>query len=722
MDSEARTRLAASPPKPSGPKVILVNPPIRLPEDFAHYPTFSTLGLLSNAAWLRAAGRRVEIVDAFTMTPRLNLHSDGENMRHMGAEIVDLVSALRERVEADETVAVVVALTMFSDLNRPHDTLIPDVVRAIRAELPEVSLGLASLFICGMNYFPIDAAKMLAELEPVDWMLMGEGEPTLGALLQRIESGDSLEGLPSVASRKDGEVLYDPSAPKSIKELDEFPLPAFDLLDMDNYFSCHADAIKAELVHEYHEVERQLPLMTSRSCPFRCSFCTNQVLSLPWRAHSVEYVEATIDILRERYGVDRFLFLDDNINVNEKRFRTLVRMLAGSGVPWDAVNGYRADHLDREMVQAIKRAGNSKITVSAESGDPALLNEVIGKRLKLPTVVKLAKICEEERIPLQVHYIIGVPGETREQINKTLEFCTVLLEKHGAWPLLQHAIPFPGTRLYQSCEENGYFVKPPAEVPAAMIEVRGIIETPEFTPDQVWRMRRNASHLHRSTTALPFIEVETRCSNRCASCHCDPARRDKTRPSLEEVEASLERALFFGGREVFFGGGEPTLREDLPEIVAKARSMGFRSIALLSNAHGLANAAYAERLLSERVDRLVVDLHGSEAELHDAIADRERSFAGTVAGLRRARAAGVQIEANVSIVRKNLHDLPRIVRRALQLGARGVHLGLPAPDSRAAKEGEIPLWEQARPWLVKALAAASEGTVNIQGVPLCLLP
>ncbi len=705
-------------------KTLLVNPPIRLPEDFAHYPTFSVLGVLCNAAWLRNEGREVDVVDALTLTPRLVLRHDGGGFRHVGAEVEEFVDAVAGRMGGSARGAVVVAVTMFSDMNRMAETLVPRVTAALRERMPDAAIGLSTLHVCGLNYFPFEPAPVLEALPEVDFILMGEGEPTLPELLDRVERGEPLEGLPRVAHRgADGRVVYDPRAPALVKHADLFPLPAFDLLDMDRWFAVQADAIRADLVHEYHVVERQLPLMTSRGCPYRCNFCTNQVLALPWRSHSIEYVCDALRTLRDRYRVDRFFFLDDNINVDEKRFRKLVHALAEIGVPWDAVNGYRADHLDREMVQAIARAGNTKITVSAESGDPAFLDQVIGKRLKLPKVVALARVCEEERVPLQVHYIVVVPGETKEQINKTLELATVLFEKHGAWPLLQHAIPFPGTELFRACEENGWFARPPFEVSGSELEVHSIIRTPDLEPGEVDRMKRNAQRLHAAIQALPCVPVETRCSNRCLSCHCAPAGPGDAPPTREAIRAAFERARFLGGREVFLGGGEPTLRADLPEIVREAREAGFERVALITNAHGLAGEGYAERLLSARVDRLVVDLLAADPELHDRIARRPGAFAGTVKGLGRAAAhGGVTLDFNVPVLRDNLEVLARTVRRARQLGASSVHLQVPPPDSRACEAGRIPTWAEALPFLEQALSAGPRGTVDIQGAPLCLLP
>jgi molybdenum cofactor biosynthesis enzyme MoaA len=374
------------------------------------------------------------------------------------------------------------------------------------------------------------------------------------------------------------------------------------------------------------------------------------------------------------------------------------------------------------MVRAIKAAGNTKITVSAESGDPELLKKVIRKGLKLSAVIQLAQICEQERIPLQVHYIVGVPGETKAQINQTLEFATMLFDRHGAWPLLQHAIPFPGTQLFRDCEEGGLFVAPPFEIPGSVLEVESIIRTPEFGPGEVIRMKRNAQHLHAAMQRVVRVNVETRCDNDCLSCHCvgrDPAA---AAPDRAELRAALERSRFLGGRELWLGGGEPTLRPDLHEIVAEARALGFHDIGLLTNGHGLASAERAARLVAAGVSRIVLDLAGPNAEVHDAIAGQANAFVMTVAGLRRILEHGLAWDANIPITHQGLPHLAATVRLARRSKARSVHLQLPAPDSRAAQSGEVPRWDEALPALVQALAEGPRGSVSVQGAPLCLMP
>ncbi|HQP35145.1 MAG TPA: radical SAM protein [Polyangiaceae bacterium] len=703
--------------------VVFVNPPIRLPEVFAHYPLFSSLGMLSNAAWLRNQGHEVRVVDAFTFHPGLRLRPDGAKVRHLGAEVQEVADeTARVRASMPGPAVVIVGLTMFSEMNRLRENLVPQTARALRDRLPDDSLGLADLYVCGMNYFPFDPARVMGAIRECDWILVGEGEPTLPELVRRLERQEPLAGLPRLACReRDGGISWNPEAPEPMRDLDELPPPAFDLLDMERYFGVMADAVAADLVHEYHVPERLMPLMTSRSCPYRCNFCTNQVLELPWRAHSVGYVRALARELRSRWGAERLLFLDDNINVDAERFRALTQAMAEEGIAWDAVNGYRADRLDRETVRAIKAAGNTKITVSAESGDPELLREVIGKGLKLSAVVELARVCEEERIPLQVHYIVGVPGETKAQINKTLEFATMLFELHGAWPLLQHAIPFPGTRMFRDCEARGLFVAPPFEIPGELLEVQSILRTPEFEPGEVIRMKRNAQHLHAAMQSLAYLDLGTGCELDAEACHCIPGPRDAPPPSLDLLRTSLERSRFLGAVELLLGGGEPTLREDLPEVVALGKELGFQRITVITHAHALADAALTRRLVEAGVNGLVVEVMGGSAAVHDAVAGRKGAFARMIAGVSRAQKEGIRrIDVSIPVTRTNIDELPAAVGVALRMNPAAIHLAYPEPASRAARQGKVVPWAEAKDRVAGALDVSRR--VSVQGIPLCLLP
>ncbi len=462
-------------------RVLFVTPPILLPRVFAHYPTFANLGALYNAGLLEREGWKVEFVDGFFHLPRLTIRPFDADLTHVGLELPQMSEALRGR-QAD---VVVLVMTMFSDVHKLDETYVAQVAQLLAQQMPGTPIVAADCHVCGMNYFPFDPIRLMNEIPSLAGVVIGEGDYKLRDALVAFASHKAPDSIPDVSWRgPDGPVSQGGKHPL-VQTLDELPPPAFHLLNMENYFTCMDYAVHADLVHEYHSPRRFLPLMTSRGCNFSCSFCTQQVLSLPWRGHSVEYLTDMIARLQKQYNIDVFFFIDNNINVNKNRFRSLVEFMSGYGWAWDAVNGFRADFLDEEDIALLKAAGNAKVTISAESGDASVLKGVVGKRLDLKHIVKVVKTADQVGLPSQVHYVIGMPGESKPAINHTLEFAAMLYEMYRAWPLLQHAIPFRGTDLYRECKEKGYFTVDPDQIPTHELERRHLIETPEFNPDQV---------------------------------------------------------------------------------------------------------------------------------------------------------------------------------------------------------------------------------------------
>ncbi|HEY3353225.1 MAG TPA: radical SAM protein [Polyangia bacterium] len=700
-------------------RVLFVNPPVKLPRVFAHYPTFSNIGMLHNAAMAEQAGFDVGVVDGYYLRPRLNYRPLDREVYHLGVELDELAEAVAGRA-AD---AIVLVVTMFSDLHRLEETYLAAAAAAARRSHPGAFIVAADCHVCGMNYFPYDPAELLARVPALDAVVLGEGDAKLCEVLRRGLAGAGLDGIPEVAHRAGGRPQRNPGAAAPTKPLDAIPYPAFHLLDMENYFSCLADAVRADLVHEYHAPGRFLPLLTSRGCVYACNFCTQQVLRHGWRGHSVPYLVDMIRTLRERYRVDRFFFLDNNINVEPTRFQELTRFLADEGIAWDALNGYRADGLTDEALALMKRAGNAKVTVSAESGDPEVLRGIVKKRLDLKAVVRVARTCQTLGLPSQVHYVIGLPGETRAQINNTLEFATMLHEELDSLPLVQHAIPFRETTLYRECDEKGWFDPHPDTVPLWELETRPILRTPEFTPAEVLRFKRNVRQLIDAVETTTVLDVAAGCNSSCRVCERDEAA-PAAAPDPDELIATLRARRARGATMAIITGGEPTVQPELCERLAQeARAAGYTGVTLATNGRMCSYRRLAERLARAGVDRAVTSLHAAAPAIHDELTGGAGSWHQTVAGIRNLRALGVRVEATVRVTGPGLPQLRRTVDLLASLGVGTVHVRYPAPRGRVLAD---PALIVPYPVGLPAIAAALEGLtrpdVSIQGVPFCLLP
>lgn len=708
-------------PEPRTTDVLFVMPPILLPRTFAHYPIFGNFGALCNAALAEREGLSVGVLDAFFEGPRLNLRPHGQHLNHVGLELEDLEVALQTRSPR----VVVLVMTMFSDVHKPGETLVGQTASLIARTFPGVPLVAADCHVTGMNYFPYNPEVLLERLPDLTGVVLGEGDFKLLEVLRACLEGRSPEHVGGVWWRGPaGPVCY-PGTWPLCKDLDSLPEPAFHLLNMDNYFSCLNDAVAASLVHEYHTPGRFLPLLTSRGCNFSCSFCTQQVLALPWRGHSNEYLERMISRLSKVWGVDVFMFLDNNINMNKPRFKRLVGFMSAQGLAWDAVNGFRADFLDEDDIALIKAAGNSKLTVSAESGDPAVLKGVVGKRLDLKHVVKVARACSEAGLPAQVHYVIGMPGEDLPAINRTLEFALMLYETHGAWPLLQHAIPFRGTGLFRTCEEHGWFLTHPDALPTHELEHRHLLWTPDFTPDEIMAFKIRFRGLLDSVARTAVLTLQLPDNNRDLLGEDPNQTISGAAPDPGELLARLETEHARGARALVITGGEPLLAAELVlTLIRRARQLGFRHVALVTNGRMLAYRELVLRLKAAGLDSVNVSLHSVAPEVHDRLTQVAGSHTQTLKGLGNLiHAGGLRVDVTMGITRTTLPLLRHSIGVLAGHGLRSFHLQSPVPAGRVLDHPDLIVpYPELLPALAELLRTFRDLELSVQGVPFCLLP
>lgn len=702
-----------------GLRVLFVTPPILLPRIFAHYPTFSNLGALYNAALLEREGWDVSFVDGFFHLPRLTIRPCDEDLTHVGLELPEMQQALSGR-SAD---VIVLVMTMFSDVYKLHETYVAQVATLLSQELPGTPIIAADCHVCGMNYFPFDPISLMQQVPQLHGVVIGEGDYKLRDALQAFATGHPPQGIPDVTWKSpDGPVTNGGKHPL-VQTLDELPAPAFHLLNMENYFTCMDDAVRADLVHEYHSPRRFLPLMTSRGCNFSCSFCTQQVLSLPWRGHSVEYLTDMIARLQGQYDIDVFFFIDNNINVSKRRFRALVEFMSAHGWAWDAVNGFRADFLDEEDVALLKKAGNAKVTISAESGDATVLKGVVGKRLDLKHIVKVVKAADEVGLPSQVHYVIGMPGETRQAINRTLEFAGMLYEMYRAWPLLQHAIPFRGTDLYRECRDKGYFITDPDEIPTHELERRHLIKTPEFNPDEVMRFKNNFRMLMDIMDTHCVVELPSGDNNQDLTAA--PSRRG----SPDELKADtylhlLEKERSRGARDLLIHGGEPLLLPDtLVAILQKATVLGYQNKTLVTNGRMLAYSNLVGALMDAGLNGVNVTLHSANPQIHDDLTQVKGSQEQTLRGLRNVILAGMpRIDVSIGLTRTTLPGLAQTLSFLVRHRLRSFHLMAPQPRGRTLDRTDLIVpYPVMIPALEAVLRAYPRLDLSVQGLPFCLL-
>jgi len=361
--------------------------------------------------------------------------------------------------------------------------------------------------VVGGPHFAAAGQQFLKKNKNVDVAVAGEGEITMLKLIEALEnkkSFDNINGLifRSKDSKKQTEIVA--NSPELIEKLDSLPFPAYHLVDMDRYFYF----LKQGLSTRPSKYQRSISMITSRGCPFNCVFCAIHLhMGKFWRAHSADYVISHIQYVIDNYKVKHISFEDDNFTLNSQRCENIIDQVLKKkiNISWDTPNGIRADTLDRNLLNKMKKSGCQGLIVAAESGDQDTLDNIIHKDLRLESIVQVAGWCKKLKIKLRSAFIIGLPGETKAKIQKTIDFAFWLYKKFDVKPNLMIATPLFGTKLYDIVVKNDYLLKEiTVENLALATQVRGegIIKTKEFSPQD---LKRFAQQLDVRITRVDFI-------------------------------------------------------------------------------------------------------------------------------------------------------------------------------------------------------------------------
>ncbi len=174
-------------------------------------------------------------------------------------------------------------------------------------------------------------------------------------------------------------------------------------------------------------------------------------------------------------------------------------------------NGVRVDSLDEESLKLMKKSGCTYLMIGIESSDEWVLNNLINKSTNLTKVTELIKICRKIKLDLGAFYVIGLPGEDINKINKTKRFALNYFYKYGARPHFNIAVPLKGTRLYEICKKNGYLkdcrnLKTKVKVPKNVI-ADWMIETPQFKVNDLVSVFKNYEKMVVYISIINLLKV-----------------------------------------------------------------------------------------------------------------------------------------------------------------------------------------------------------------------
>lgn len=264
-----------------------------------------------------------------------------------------------------------------------------------------------------------------------DYLIRGEGEYSF---LELIKGRKAEEILGLSFKAKNGEFIHNPDR-DFIKDIDSIPFPNRDLF-----------------LNGSEKIDRSA-IITSRGCPFKCTYCVSPKLwRLKVRYRSVENVLKELEYIYNKYKLPLIRFQDDTFTLKKNRVKEICTGILKRSLKFEWVCDTRVDRLDREMLALMKKAGCIRVKIGVESGSDEILAEV-NKGFTKAQIRKAVSAIKTVGIPMTVYLMIGFPGETNEHVKETIDFAKEIEAEYYSLSIVS---PYFGTQMYHELEENGY--------------------------------------------------------------------------------------------------------------------------------------------------------------------------------------------------------------------------------------------------------------------------
>lgn len=276
--------------------------------------------------------------------------------------------------------------------------------------------------------------ELVINLPEVDMICIGEGEDALLELCNSMESGRRRADIMNIWFKENGKIIRNPIR-ELRQNLDELPFPDKDIF------------------YQYGCFRSRIYMMTGRGCPYNCTYCFNHSYKQLYensgkyvRRRSVDNCIDEIIYYKSKYSIKEVFFYDDTFTLNHDWVRKFCdEYRRHIKLPF-ALN-VRANTITREVVKILKEAGCYYVVMGVESGDEYIRNEVMKRNLSDKVILEAAEHIHSEGIKLCTLNVVGVPGETPEQMWKTVELNWRLCPNGGS--MASTFYPFPKTELYE---------------------------------------------------------------------------------------------------------------------------------------------------------------------------------------------------------------------------------------------------------------------------------
>ncbi len=370
------------------------------------------IGLLSIAAYLEEHGIPVEVMDCYGAPSTIEQHASDILARN--PDVVGFSCTTSSFLEGYA------------------------IAERVKEQRPDIRIVFGGAHACTVG------PSLLDSFPAADFLVIGEGEVTFAELMT--SDFQNMAAIPGIGYRQDGKGVLS-SVRENIPDLDSLPFPAYHLLpDFPKRYNLP--------LFSYPKAPNT-SIISSRGCPYQCSYCDRSVFSKGFRFNSPEYIVEHLRYLHEKFGIRHVFFYDDLFTFDRKRVARFCTLMEEKQVPVGYNCIARLEHVDEELLSLLKRSGCWQVNFGIESGDPEILSQH-RKLYELDQVGKKLKMVKDAGMRVKGLFMMGFTGETEESIQRTIRYALTLpLDEINVTKFT----PFPGAPIYSTIREFGEFTE-----------------------------------------------------------------------------------------------------------------------------------------------------------------------------------------------------------------------------------------------------------------------
>jgi anaerobic magnesium-protoporphyrin IX monomethyl ester cyclase len=333
-----------------------------------------------------------------------------------------------------------------------HFSLVEELAEIIKRHNPDVKICI------GGSHPTFFGEDILANNKCIDYIVAGEGEEALIRLAKIVENGHDMltqeteiSNIPALIYRNNNGEILNNLRKSYLKEINTLKMPAWDLIDLTDYSSNH---------HTYYNPKKlkfhlTVPIMSSRSCPFSCTFCSaHLIMGNSYRKKTAVQLVDEIEYLHVERNQNYFSFMDDAINIEKKHVIDICNEIGkrNLNIQFSVEQGLYMAKVDKELVDTLADAGMVTLYLPIEHGDEKIRTSILRKKLTDEKIYEVLGYAKDRDLFTVGLFLMGIPEETEETLEQTRKF---IIDLSLDINIVSRLVPFPKTAIADQAKRDG---------------------------------------------------------------------------------------------------------------------------------------------------------------------------------------------------------------------------------------------------------------------------